>query len=559
MPSIFKRCPLIAVAAALTGALAITACGGSTTPGPSAGVARSSVLTIANDTGGPYGTTLNPFSADSALQSISNLWPFVYEGLLQFNDAKPGQITPWLAKGYKWSDGNKTVTFTIRPGVKWSDGRPFTSADVVFTFNLLHKYPALNLNGVNFKTVQALGPHVVRMTFAAANLPGLYYVGTQWIVPAHIWSKITDPAHYVDSNPVGTGPYLVKSVTPSNLAFVRNNNYWGGRPAVAQVEAPADYTNAAADVALEQGSAQWGDAYIAGLKRYTSTGNGTHQYSNTPIADVGLVPNVAKYPLNSLPLRQAISDALNRQAFASTADQNEEPAVTNPTGLILPRDADLLAPQYKNAKFRMSDSAARATLKAAGFTYKGSHLYTPTGKAVDLPILVNAAFSDWVQGVPTLVNALRAIGIQSTEDTESFTQTETDLSTGNFMLGLTYQASGPSSYYNYDQFLSSANTAPLGKPATTNYGRWTDPETDQALAQYARASTPAAQKSAMAAIERVMVEKVPFFPLEYQVEWGQYETGDFSGWPQGTNSYAIASSYDAPMNELVLLHLKPKK
>jgi peptide/nickel transport system substrate-binding protein len=35
--------------------------------------------------------------------------------------------------------------FQIRRGVTWSDGRPFTARDVAFTFELLKKFPALDL------------------------------------------------------------------------------------------------------------------------------------------------------------------------------------------------------------------------------------------------------------------------------------------------------------------------------------------------------------------------------------------------------------------------------
>jgi peptide/nickel transport system substrate-binding protein len=61
----------------------------------------------------------------------------VYEPLAFVNNLQSGKATGWT-----WSDGNKILTFTIRSGVKWSDGKPMTAADVVYTFNLLKKYPA---------------------------------------------------------------------------------------------------------------------------------------------------------------------------------------------------------------------------------------------------------------------------------------------------------------------------------------------------------------------------------------------------------------------------------
>ena len=51
--------------------------------------------------------------------------------------------------------------------MKWSDGKPFSSADVVFTYNLMKKYPALNGNGIDFTSVSAPNASTVVLTFAA--------------------------------------------------------------------------------------------------------------------------------------------------------------------------------------------------------------------------------------------------------------------------------------------------------------------------------------------------------------------------------------------------------
>src|ERR1700751_2353583 len=91
----------------------------------------------------------------------------IYEPLIQFNLAAPPKYYPWLATSYAWSNGGKTITFAIRQGVKWNDGTAMTPADVAFTFNMLKKYPAVNLDGLKIQTVSTSGNNVV-LTFPSA-------------------------------------------------------------------------------------------------------------------------------------------------------------------------------------------------------------------------------------------------------------------------------------------------------------------------------------------------------------------------------------------------------
>jgi peptide/nickel transport system substrate-binding protein len=103
-------------------------------------------LNLAEDEGGPFVNNYNPFTGSHTTDTMS----YVYETLLQFDLADSSVVSPWLSSSYSWSDNGKTLVFQLRRGVKWSDGRPFTSADVVFTFDLLKKDPATNIKGIVF-------------------------------------------------------------------------------------------------------------------------------------------------------------------------------------------------------------------------------------------------------------------------------------------------------------------------------------------------------------------------------------------------------------------------
>ena len=134
----------------------------------------------------------------------------VYEPLIFVDTLENAKTTPWLASSYAWSNGNKTLTFTIAKNVTFSDGTPMTAADVAFTFNLLKKFSGLDVNSVwsVLSSVTQQGDTAV-MQFKAPSVPYFYYIADQIpIVPEHIWSTIKDPVTYADSHPEETKQIL---------------------------------------------------------------------------------------------------------------------------------------------------------------------------------------------------------------------------------------------------------------------------------------------------------------------------------------------------------------
>src|SRR3954471_12988620 len=147
-------------------------------------------LVIDNESGSTWTCQFNPFNPAVTLTSFG----FVYESLQFVNilqsDKKP---LPWLASSSTWSNGFKTLTFTIRDGIKWSDGQPFSAADVLFSFNLLKKHSALDLNAdwSVLKSVKQSGANKVVFTFKTSAVPYFYYIASQTpIVPQHIWASV---------------------------------------------------------------------------------------------------------------------------------------------------------------------------------------------------------------------------------------------------------------------------------------------------------------------------------------------------------------------------------
>ena len=116
-------------------------------------------------------------------------WPTakgIYEPLVVFNRTT-GELVPWLATDWVWTEPALRLRMALRPGVAWSDGAPFVAEDVVFTFDLLRRFPALDLSAVwgVLDGVTAVDEHTVEFVFKQPYSPGLAIVGNQAIVPRH--------------------------------------------------------------------------------------------------------------------------------------------------------------------------------------------------------------------------------------------------------------------------------------------------------------------------------------------------------------------------------------
>ena len=207
------RPPKAFVAAVAVGLLAV-ACSSnsSSSPGPTTSKAAgpSGTLTIDNESGGTWTCDFNPFN----LSYISYSLGPVYEPLVFVNTLQSAAETPWLATSWAWSNNNQTLTFTIRSGVKFSNGDPLTPADVLFTFDMLKKYPTLDLNSVwsVLSGATLSGSNQVVFTFKAPAVTYFYYIADQiGIVDQKVWSTVGNPVNYPDKNPVGTGAFTTGS------------------------------------------------------------------------------------------------------------------------------------------------------------------------------------------------------------------------------------------------------------------------------------------------------------------------------------------------------------
>jgi peptide/nickel transport system substrate-binding protein len=182
---------------------------------------------------GEPSTLLPVLASDSASSDINGQ---VYDGLLRYD--KNLQLVGVMAESWEISPDNLTITFHLRKGVKWHDGAPFTSADVLFTYQMYIDPKVPTSYAEDYKQVakaEAPDPYTFRVTYPRPYAPAL----ESWSLPIH-------PKHLLDGRdvtksplaraPVGTGPYrLVEWKAGEKLVLEANPDYYDGKPYIRRV------------------------------------------------------------------------------------------------------------------------------------------------------------------------------------------------------------------------------------------------------------------------------------------------------------------------------------
>src|SRR5947209_8140904 len=548
--------------------LLVAACGGSSSNSSSTtsnGGKVAGKLVIDNVSGSTWTCQFNPFNASLLGPGIT--FAPIYEPLEFVNILQStSPPKPMLATSSKWSNGFKTLTFTIRNGAAWSDGKPFSAADVAYTFNAMKKDKAIDLNalwtadGGPLTSAVVKGTNQVVFTFNAPSQPIFYFVADQTpIVPQHIWSTLDQSKlhSYADSHPVGTGPYMMSSCSPQNIKYLRNPHYWQSTsghpvPMIKEVDYPAFLSNTPGNLFLAQGQAQWGGQYIPNVNSFYVSKDPAHRHIwYPPVLNVSLIPNLSNPLLGKLAVRQAIAYALDKATIARLGEGGEQ-LPGNQTGVVTPTfqswvDSSLSQPAYDPAK-------AEQSLKSAGFTKGSDGIYKDaSGNRLAFTIKTISGFSDWDASLAIITQQLKKVGIAVTVQDENSTPYTTDIQGGKFQLayagsGGVAATPGPSPYYELRGLLFSGH---IGSP---NLSRYKSSSTDALFNQYAAASQ-SQQLQIIHQIQKVMVDEIPLIPTTEGVDWYQYDTTNIGGWPTQSDPYAQPSPYSFPDNGQVLAHL----
>jgi peptide/nickel transport system substrate-binding protein len=516
----------------------------------------------------------NPYTA-TGLPSGSFVQGAMYEPLVITGEGglKP---VPWLARSWKWTNHNKTLTLKIAKGVKWSDGKPLTANDVVYSLKAGKQDPLMDRVGLTgaANEIKSVTGSVKKSTvtiklkaadsqFIAATL------NRQFVVPQHVWSKVANVSTFTNPNPVSSGPYnRITRFTTQDYVFSKNKHYWQTKgqnaPKVPCLEYVQASSNDAALALIQSGQVDWthnfvpnvASAYVAKDKKHF------HAFYATTAYPISLTFDDTQYPYSLPVFRKALSLAINRNAVSKLGEYGYAPP-TDAIGLngLFPKwvvDAKVKAKAKAMSAYK--PSAAKTMLTKAGFTYNSGNLIDPHGHAVQLDIHVISGWSDWVASNQIITGDLRNIGIDSQVVLEPDwgSWQPNAMSTKNPTL--LWQGGSQGSPYGYFYANLSQNAfIPSGQDGTPtgNWEHYADAKATKLLTQWKATLNAKKQQQLATQLENIWLNDLPIVPLFVGPRWSTYSTKYFHNFDTKKNFWGDPIFTTFPDNILSFVRITP--
>jgi peptide/nickel transport system substrate-binding protein len=240
---------------AVAAALLLAACGGSSSSSNTSNASSGSLSTAASD---PDATivvnfavapaTLDPdyteanqeVGIDGALYSTLTQQAHLPGPLKRTEETNlsPTAVKPYLAESWAFSNGNKTLTFKLRPGLKFPSGDPLDSEAVKWSLERDIKSGSGGSSVLlesEYKpqlitTIEAPNPTTVVVNYhrPALTQPAVFAspeisIYDPKLVEAHGGQQGKKPNEWLASHQAGLGPYTLKSYSPGRQMVLEAN------------------------------------------------------------------------------------------------------------------------------------------------------------------------------------------------------------------------------------------------------------------------------------------------------------------------------------------------
>ena len=470
-------------------------------------------------------TTLNPLlAADDASSMVVNQ---IFNALVTVdNDLN---VIPDLAEKWDISQDGKTYTFYLRKGVKWHDGKPFSSADVKFTFDLYKKEKLPQSTA--FDAVQEiLTPDENTVVFKLSRpeptimLLGLAFWRGNRIVPKHIFEGKDLFNNEYNMKPIGTGPWKFKEwVKGDRTVLERNESYF--RPGLPKIDRyvfkviPSPATEIAA---LEKGETDYiSNVGLADVRRVEKIKG----IKVKPTLDkLGLTYYLGlnrenKY-LKDIRVRKALMHAMNRQEVIDIALEGLGKPQNSFISSALTKWYNPNVPVYE-----FDSKKAASILDGAG--------YKPGvgGMRFTVKALMRAGRADQQKVLQVIQSQWKKVGVGlEIVPMEQATINDKILKTFDFDMVIFGSASGPDA----DRLYSYFHAKNLG--AAWQFMRYNNAEVNRLWDQSRQTMDDAERRKLFNRIQEIIMSELPFLPVyEYSMYLAVNEK--LVGLPAGAHGY----------------------
>ncbi|HYK74761.1 MAG TPA: ABC transporter substrate-binding protein [Pseudoneobacillus sp.] len=258
-------------------------------------------------------------TSDSASGRIQSM---LFDGLINID--QKGNPVPSLATKWSFNKAANTYTFELRKGVKWHDGKPFTAADVKFSYDMYRNPKSINSYISDFesiKEVKVINDYKVEFKLGKKDALILTNVFPAAIIAKHQFPKGVEDFNKnnkIHRNPIGTGPFKFKEwKTDERIVVVANTNYWDGRPYLNEVVTRILPDANVEAINLLKGDVDWVEALTPATIAQVSKDKDLKilKWDYGQFDFIGF--NEAVAPFNDVKVRQALTYGLDRQSIVS--------------------------------------------------------------------------------------------------------------------------------------------------------------------------------------------------------------------------------------------------
>lgn len=349
----------------------------------------------------------------------------VFSRLMYFDDE--GSIQPDLAESWSYSDDNTELTLNLATA-NWHDGEPFTSADVIFTFDTIVAEDTdtalrsrLQVSG-EYVTWEAPDDRTVVITLPEPFAPMLFSLSQIPIIPRHILEGQDVNSSDFNLNPIGTGPFVFESIERDQFIRLARNDDWFRGDVLAEGFTIyfIEDTNAGI-IALEAGDLDMIFTPPEAQERFENNPNFTlHNY--VYYTTITLAFNHKLPAMQELDFRRAIQLGIDKVAWTESVTRGRGIVSNNQYAETGPLD------RYNNyddiEPVDYDPEAAAALLDELGWTVGSDGIRERNGERASFNVITYAGFDEYQNGMVIFQDQMAQIGIEITPNVVEYSTLE---------------------------------------------------------------------------------------------------------------------------------------